>query len=123
MIFGKDKSCRAGFRDHSRTLNAFWFFAQRECPIHFREFPVSTALPQRFCKNCQTSVLFRLAPINFHLQLHGNAPRTACLKSTTCRCTPMFRAPALTSQDRSALPQGGTYPELGAGTRQILTVD
>src|SRR5260370_41170939 len=56
MIFGKDKSCRAGFRDHSRTLNAFWFFAQRECPIHFREVPVSTTLPQRFCKNCQTSV-------------------------------------------------------------------
>ena len=32
-----------------------WFFAQREGPIHVREFPGSTALPQRFCNNCQAS--------------------------------------------------------------------
>ena len=48
-----------------------WFFAQREGPIHVREFPGSTALPQRFCNNCQASVLFRLGAINFHLRLHG----------------------------------------------------
>jgi hypothetical protein len=42
-----------------------------QVPNTFREFPVSTALPQRFCKNCQTSVLFRLGAINFHLRLHG----------------------------------------------------
>src|SRR5260370_23449707 len=59
------------FSRHFRRLNALWFFAQRECPIHFREFPVSTALPQRFCKNCQTSVLFRPGAINLHLRLHG----------------------------------------------------
>ena len=47
-----------------------WFFAQREGPIHVREFPGSTALPQRFCNNCQASVLFRLGAI-FHLRLHG----------------------------------------------------
>jgi hypothetical protein len=68
----RDKSsCRARFHDHFQRLIVLWFFAQRKCPIHFRKFPVSTALPQRFCKNCQTSVLFRLAPINFHLRLHG----------------------------------------------------
>ena len=48
-----------------------WFFAQREGPIHVREFPGSSALPQRFCNNCQASVLFRLGAINFHLRLHG----------------------------------------------------
>jgi hypothetical protein len=78
-------------------------FRQRECPIHFREFPVSTTLPQRFCKNCQTSVLFRLAPINFHLRLHGNTPRTACLRAITHKYTPEFRAhlglPATNPQD------------------------
>jgi hypothetical protein len=87
----KDKSsCRARFHDHFQRLIVLWFFAQRKCPIHFRKFPVSTALPQRFCKNCQTSVLFRLAPINFHLRIHSDTPRIACLRST-CGCTPMFR--------------------------------
>ncbi len=52
-------------------MNALWFFAQRKCPIHFREFPGSTALPQRFCNNCQAGVLFRLGAISFHLRLHG----------------------------------------------------
>ena len=52
-----------------------WFFAQREGPIHVREFPGSTALPQRFCNNCQASVLFRLGAINFLLRHHGRDSR------------------------------------------------
>jgi hypothetical protein len=51
-------------------IERFLIFSQRECPIHFGEFPVSTALPRRFCKNYQTSVLFRLSSIDFHLRLH-----------------------------------------------------
>ena len=84
-------SCRARFYDHFCRLNALWSFAQCECPIHFREFPVSTALPQRFCKNGQTSILFRLGAINFHLRLHGRHSACALLRSTR-RCAPLFRA-------------------------------
>jgi GAF domain len=51
-------------------LNVLWFFAQRECPIHFSEFPVPAAFPQRFCNSRQTSVLFRLGAIIFYLRLH-----------------------------------------------------
>ena len=80
----RDKqSCRARFHDHFRRLNALWFFAQRERPIHFPEFPVSTALPQRFCRNCQTSVLFRLGAINFHLRLHGRHSAYSLAEVTT----------------------------------------
>src|SRR5262249_56509856 len=66
-------------------------FAQRECPIHFREFPVSTALPQRFCKNCQTSVLFRLGAINFHLRLHGQTPACQGQRAGASHCSRLCR--------------------------------
>jgi hypothetical protein len=73
----RDKSsCRVRFRGHFQLLDVVRFFAQRKRPIHFRKFPISTALPRQFCKNGQTSVLSRLAPINFHLRLHGSSPRT-----------------------------------------------
>ena len=49
------------------TVDVLRFFAQRKRLIHFRKFPVSTALPRQFCKNGQASVLFRLASINLHL--------------------------------------------------------
>jgi hypothetical protein len=84
----RDKSsCQARFRGHFQRLDVLWFFAQRKRPIHFRKFPVSTALPQ-FCKNGQTSVLFRLAPINFHLRLHGSAPRS----EVNVPAHPLFRS-------------------------------
>jgi hypothetical protein len=60
-----------------------WFFAQREGPIHVREFPGSTALPQRFCNNCQASVLFRLGAINFLLRHHGRDPAYGLPRSTS----------------------------------------
>jgi hypothetical protein len=86
----RDKSsCRARFRGHFQRLDVLRFFAaQRKRPIHFRKFPVSTALPRQFGKNGQTSVLFRLAPINFHLRLHGSAPRT----EVNVPAHPLFRS-------------------------------
>jgi ABC transporter substrate binding protein len=55
-------------------------FAERKGPVHVRQLPVSTALPRRFCTHGPTSAVFRLAPINLHLRLHGSAPRAACLR-------------------------------------------
>ena len=66
-------SCRSFIPDsfsHLFQLNALSFFAQREWPIHFHELPVSTVLTQRFCKNYQTRVFFRLGAIHFYLRLH-----------------------------------------------------
>src|SRR5262245_24083345 len=81
----RDKSsCRARFHDPFRRLSALCLFAERKGPIHVRQFAVSTTVPRRFCKNGPASVLFRLAPINLHLRLHGSAPPTACPPST-CR--------------------------------------
>src|SRR5262245_6696891 len=69
-------------------LNVLWFFAQRECPIHFSEFPVPATFPQRFCNSRQTSVLFRLRAIIFYLRLHDRhsaAPR--CWVNVQVRAT------------------------------------
>ncbi len=53
---------------------------------------------QRFCKNCQTSVLFRLGAIHFDLRLHGR--HSACpLPKLRCRCKPVFRGPVSTVQE------------------------
>jgi hypothetical protein len=41
-----------------KELEGFRFIAEGERPIHFSEFPVSPAFPQRFCNHCETSVLF-----------------------------------------------------------------
>ena len=83
----RDKpSCRARFHDLFRRSGVLRLLAQRKCPIHVRQFAVSTTVPQRFGKKRPPGVLFRLAPINLQLGLHGSAPRTAG-PGSTCRCS------------------------------------
>jgi hypothetical protein len=57
-----------------RRSSVLRLFAQRKCPIHVRQFAVSTTVPQRFGKKRPPGALFRLAPINLQLGLHGSAP-------------------------------------------------
>jgi hypothetical protein len=83
---GDKSSCRARFHDLFRRSSVLRLFAERKGSIHVSPLPASTALPRRFCKHGATSEVFRLAPINLHLRLHGSAPPTA-YPGSTCRCT------------------------------------
>jgi hypothetical protein len=76
-VYGTLRDKRSsGARFHAdlrRRVHAFRFriLHERECPIHFSEFPVPPAVPQRFCNHRETRVLFRFGAIIFFSRLHG----------------------------------------------------
>jgi hypothetical protein len=86
----------------------FRFFAERECPIYVSEYPVSTAVAQRFCSDRETSELFRPGPITLCLRLHGRNFRLRPHR-LTCRRKPLFPAGRILISGRTR-PRQQTLP-------------
>jgi hypothetical protein len=95
-------------------LDILWFFAQRQRPIHFRKFPVSTALARQFCKNGQTSVLF--TPCSDKLPFAASRQRSAYRGQRTGAPSVPFKPSLFQRTRHSRRPSDHTTARCG-GTR------